>query len=142
MRSCPILVVVHGYVILVLLLILRYYDTAVFVLRPTIGRVWHKAVLGGSGRRARPNTCPAFPKMPTAPSAFHLLGAPQTSGNNPPRKPGGKAPLRPKEVSRCRDTLGRIRAAVNTADRGATRQLERCSIMILRYLSSVPPPDV
>ena len=37
---------------------------------PPTGRVWHKAFLGGSGRRAVAQTRPAFPKMPRAPSAF------------------------------------------------------------------------
>ena len=37
--------------------------------------------LGGTGRRAVAHTCPEFPKMPSAPSAFPLLGAPQAPGN-------------------------------------------------------------
>ena len=91
--------------------------------------------LGGSGRRAVAHTRPAFPKMPMAPSAFPLLGAPQAPGNepNPPRKgvkAWGEGPLRLKEISRHRDTLGQIRAADNTAGRSATRHLERCQTEI------------
>ena len=37
---------------------------------------------GGSERRAVVHTLPAFPKMPTAPSAFPLLGAPQAPDND------------------------------------------------------------
>ena len=41
-------------------------------------------------------------------------------------KAWGEGTLRPKEISRYRDTLGQIRAADNTAGRSATRHLERC----------------
>ena len=63
---------------------------------------------------------------------------------NPPHPKGVKAReeslLRPKEISRYRDTLGQIRAADNTAGRSATRQLERCQTEIdLRYLLTAPP---
>ena len=84
---------------------------------------------GGSERRAVANMRPAFTKMPTAPLAFLLLGAPQAPGdepNHPKRvKASEEGPLRPKEISRYRDTLGQIRAADNTAGRSATRQLAR-----------------
>ena len=40
-------------------------------------------------------------------------------------KAWGEGPLRPKEISRYRDTPGQIRAADNTAGRSATRHLER-----------------
>ena len=54
-------------------------------------------------------------------------------------KAWGEGPLRPKEISRYRDTLGQIRAADNTAGRSATRQLERCQSEIdLRYLMHAP----
>ena len=48
--------------------------------------------LGGSDRRAGAHTRPAYPKIPTAPSAFPLLGAP---GDDPPesgKSLGEKAP--------------------------------------------------
>ena len=71
---------------------------------------------GGSERRAVTHTRPAFPKMPTA-----------MSGDDPPKgvKTWGEGPLRPKEISRYRDTLGQIRAADNTVGRSATRHMER-----------------
>ena len=85
--------------------------------------------LGGSWRRAGAHTRPAFPKMPTSPSAFPLLGARQVPGNEPTSQKGVKAweegSLRPKEISRYRDTFGQICAANNTASRSATRRLER-----------------
>ena len=63
---------------------------------------------GGSEARAVAHTRPAFPKMPTAPTAFPLLGAPQAPGDEPNTPEGGKrlgkAPLKPKEISRYRDT--------------------------------------
>ena len=68
---------------------------------------------GRSWRRAGTHK---WPKIPTASTAFPLLGAPQASGNKPnplPRKgkkPEG-CPLRPEEISSCRDTLGQIRVA-------------------------------
>ena len=94
-------------------------------------QVRHKAFFGASGRRARAHTRPAWPKIPSAPLAFPLLGAPQAPGNKPnsPKgvKPWVDGPLRPEEISSCRDTLGQIRAAASTAGRRATQQLERCS---------------
>ena len=90
---------------------------------------------GGCGHRAGAHTRPAFPKMLTAPSASPLLGAPQAPGNksDPPKgvKSCGEGPLRPKEISRYRDTLGQIRAADNTVGRSATRQLERCRPILI-----------
>ena len=59
---------------------------------PPNGQVWHKAFFyGGSGRRAVAHTRPAFPKMPTAPSAFPLLGAPQAPGDEPNLPEGSKS---------------------------------------------------
>ena len=92
--------------------------TGMYGTRPFFG--WDRA-RGGLRPCAR-----SLPKIPSAPSAFPLLGAPQAPGNepNPPRKgvkAWGEGPLRPKEISRYRDTLGQIRAADNTAGRSATR---------------------
>ena len=88
----------------------------------------HSLFFGGSGRRDVAHTRPAFPKMPTAPSAFLLLGAPQTPGDQPNHPEGskslGEGPLRPKEISRHRDTLGQIRVPDNTAYLSATQHLE------------------
>ena len=101
--------------------------------------------LGGTGRRAVAHTRPAFAKMPTAPSAFPWLGAPQAPGDEPHPPEGGKSlggegPLRLKEISRYWDTLGQIRAADNTAGRNATRHLESCQTdSDLRYLMHAPP---
>ena len=55
--------------------------------------------------------------MPTASSAFSLLGAPQAPGNKPNLPKGvitwEEGPLRQKDISRYRNTLGQIRAADN-----------------------------
>ena len=83
---------------------------------PPKWHVWHEAFFGGSRRKAGAHTRPAFPKMLKAPSAFPLLGAPQVPGNKSPtegRKKWGEGFLRPKEISKYRDTLGQIRAADN-----------------------------
>ena len=57
---------------------------AVFVDRPTQRASMAQGLFyGGSGRRAVAHTHPTFPKMPTAPSAFPLLGAPQAPGDEP-----------------------------------------------------------
>ena len=56
--------------------------TEVFVDRPTLRASMAQGLfLGGTGRRAVAHTHPEFPKMPSAPSAFSLLGAPQAPGN-------------------------------------------------------------
>ena len=117
----------------------------VFDARPTLRACMAQSLFWvGTGRRAVAHTARSLPKMPTAPSAFPLLGAPQAPGNepNPPRKgikAWGEGPLRPKEISRYRDTLGQIRAADNTAGRSATRHLEMCQTdSDLRYLMHAP----
>ena len=106
------------------------------MLTPPNGHVWHKA----SFRWVR--TRSAWTKMPTAPLAFPFLGPPQAPGNKPNLPQGDKSQReRPLETGRnlqCQDTLGQIRAAVNTTSRSATRQLKRCSITILRYLLLAP----
>ena len=53
------------------------------------GKCGTRPFLGGSRRRAGAHTRPALPKMPTAPSAFPLLGSPQAPGNELPE--GGKS---------------------------------------------------
>ena len=77
--------------------------TAVFVARPTQRASMAQGLFyGGSGRMAVAHTRPAFPKMPTAPSALPLLGAPQAPGDEPNLPEGskslGEGPLRPKEI--------------------------------------------
>ena len=61
-------------------------------------KVWHKAFFGRSGCRAGAHTHPAWPNIPTTPSAFPLLGAPQASGNNPPTEGGKSLRGRPPEA--------------------------------------------
>ena len=95
---------------------------------------------GGSERRAVAHTRPAFLKMPTA---FSLIGAPLAPGDNPTSKRvkvWGESPLRPKEISSYRDTLGQIRAADNTAGRSATRQLERFRPRLICGICCSPYP--
>ena len=55
----------------------------------------------------------------------------------PPKgvKARGEGPLRPKEISRCPDTLGHIRAAASTAGRNATQQLEKRSVITAAALA-------
>ena len=121
---------------------LRYLMTA-----PPNGHLWHKAFylffFFWSERRAVAHTRPAFPKMPTALSAFSLIGAPQVLGDDPPPngvKAWGKAPLRPKEISRYRDALGHICAADNTAGRSATQELERFRSRLICGICCSPHP--
>ena len=71
--------------------------------------------------------------MPSAPSAFPLLGAP---GNepNPPRKgvkAWGEGPLRPKEIIQLPRRTWPDLCRSKHSRRSATRQLNRCSITIL-----------
>ena len=86
--------------------------------------------LGGTGRRAVAHTRPEFAKNALGPVGIPLVRGASGAGQwtQPPRKgvkAWGEGPLRPKEISRYRDTLGQIRAADNTAGRSATRHLER-----------------
>ena len=55
-------------------------------------------------------------------------------------KAWGEGPLRPKEISRHRDTLGQIRAADNTAGRSATRHLERFRSRLICGIWCTPQP--
>ena len=82
------------------------------------------------------DTRPFFPKMPTVPSAFLLLGAPQAPGDEPNPPKGVKAWGVMQEIARYWDTLGQIRAADNTAGRSATRHLERCRPILIRLSGS------
>ena len=64
----------------------------VFVGRPTLRASMAQGLfLGGTGRRAVAHTRPEFPKMPTAPSAFPLLGAPPAPGDKPNLPEGSKS---------------------------------------------------
>ena len=79
----------------------------------------------------------AMPKIPSAPSVFPLLGAPQAPGNKPTHHKGGKSqgdgPMRPEEmVSQQTYTQPDPRPESNKVDRGWGE---------LRYLFSVPPPE-
>ena len=65
------------------------------------GKCGTRPFLGGSGRRAGAHTRPTFPKMPTAPSAFPLLGVPQAPDDKPTHPEGGKSlGGRPPEAER------------------------------------------
>ena len=86
---------------------------------------------------------PSILRNANAPSAFPLLRRLRRRAMNPPPKGinawvGG--PLRPKEVTRYRDTLSQIRTADNTADRSANPANGEVQIDIdLRYLMTAPP---
>ena len=56
------------------------------------------------------------------------------------KKAWGEGPLRLKEISRYRDTLGQIRAADNTAGRSATRNLEKCRPILICGIWWPPHP--
>ena len=66
--------------------------SGIFVGRPTLRASMAQGLFfGGTGRRAVAHTRPEFPKMPTAPSAFPLLGAPQAPGDKPNLPEGSKS---------------------------------------------------
>ena len=71
------------------------------------GKCGTRPFLGPEPTRAR-----HFLKIPTAPSAFPLLGAPQAPGNKPNPPEGGKSlgdgPLRPKKTTSRQATPGQI----------------------------------
>ena len=103
-----------------------------FVTRPIERANMAQGLFWWVWRRAGAHTRPAWLKIPSAPSAFPLLWAPQVLGNkpNPPKgvKAWGDGSLRPEEIFSCLDTLGQIRAATSTAGRSATQQLEKRSV--------------
>ena len=71
---------------------LRSSIVKVFVGHPTLRASMAQGLfLGETGRRAVVHTRPEFPKMPTAPSAFPLLGAPQAPGDKPNLPEGSKS---------------------------------------------------
>ena len=98
---------------------------------PPYGHVWHKAFfLVGPGAGPSPTRARSLPKNALGPVGIPLVRGASGAGQwTQPSSKGGKSlgegPLRPKEISRYRDTLGQIRAADNTAGRSATRHLER-----------------
>ena len=70
----------------------RLIWTGVFVDRPTLRASMAQSLfLGGTGFRAVAHTRPEIPKIPTAPSAFPLLGAPQAPGGKPNLPEGSKS---------------------------------------------------
>ena len=95
--------------------------TGVFVDRPTLRASMAQGLfLGGTGRRAVAHTRPEFPKMPTAPSAFPLLGAPQAPGDKPNLPEGSKSlGGRPPEA------VGKSPGTETHSARTASRQLGR-----------------
>ena len=88
--------------------------------------------LGGTGRGSVAHTRPEFPKMPTAPSAFPLLGAPQAPGDKPnlpegSKSLGGRPPEAVGNPQAPRHTLPEPRPD-NSAGQSATQHLERSSL--------------
>ena len=84
------------------------------------GKYGTRPFLGGTGRRAVAHTRPEFPKMPTAPSAFPLLGAPQAPGDKPNLPEGSKSlGGRPPEA------VGKSPGTETHSARTASRQLGR-----------------
>ena len=107
--------------------------TGVFVDRPTLRASMAQGLfLGGTGRRAVAHTRPEFPKMPTAPSAFPLLGAPQAPGDKPnlpegSKSLGGRPPEAVGNPQAPRHTPPELRPD-NTAGQSTTQHLERSSL--------------
>ena len=107
---------------------------AVFVDRPTQQASMAQGLFyGGSGRRAVAHTRPAFPKMPTAPSAFPLLGVPQALGDEPnlpkgSKSLGGRPPEAEGNYPAAKTHPARSVPAASTAGQNATQQLEKRSV--------------
>ena len=99
----------------------KMIGTGVFVDRPTLRASMAQGLfLGGTGRRAVAHTRPEFPKMPTAPSAFPSLGAPQAPGDKPNLPEGSKSlGGRPPEA------VGKSPGTETHSARTASRQLGR-----------------
>ena len=68
--------------------------------------------------KGRSPHAPSISKNAYGPIGIHLIRGASGTG-----KSLGEGPLRPKEISRYRDTLGQIHPADNMASRSATRQL-------------------
>ena len=82
---------------------------------------------------------PGIPKNAYGPVGIPLIRGASGTGRLTQPPNGGKS-LRPKEISRYRDTLGQIRAADNTAGRSATRQLERFRPILICGICWPPHP--
>ena len=100
----------------------------VFIIRPTTGLIWRKTFLRWVRSQGKAHTHPALPKIPLAPLAFPLLGAPQVPGNKPnPTKEDkacGDGLLRPEEITSAEGYPARSVPRSNTPGRSATQQLE------------------
>ena len=104
----------------------------VFVARhPPNGQVWQKVFFRWLRAQGRTHTRPAFPKMPTAPSAF-----PSGAGRwtQPPEAEENLQLPRHTRPDPCRSKHGRL------AGRSITRWLEKCSIAIRLYLATAAVP--
>ena len=76
--------------------IVFFYPPSLYLsLRPTNARIWHKAVFKVGPVGGPKPTCVRQGQKYLRPRRHSPFGAPQTPGNNPPRrgyKPGGMAP--------------------------------------------------
>ena len=95
--------------------------------------VWHKGFFWWVRTQSRCLHAPGISKNAYGPVGIPLIRCALGTGRYPPQggKSLGEGPLKSKEISRYRDTLGQIQAADNTAGRSATRQLERFRPMVI-----------
>ena len=108
---------------------------------PPNGHVWHKAFFWWVQVQDRIPHAPGISKNAYGPIGIPLIEDAPGAGRWPPLEGGkslGESPLRPKEISRYRYTLGQIRAADNTAGRSATLQLERFRPILICGISCSP----
>ena len=100
-----------------------------------IGKCGTRPFFGGSVCRDRAHMGPAWLKIPMTPLAFPLLGRLRYQAINPtpPKrvKAWGDRPLRPEEISSCRDTLGQNHTVASMASRSATQQMEKLSSWLI-----------
>ena len=106
------------------------------MLAPSNGHVWHRAFFRWVRAQGQSPNSPDISQKCLRPRRHSpYLGRLRRRAMNPPKgvKAWGEAPLRPKEISRHRDTLGQIRAADNTAGRSATRHLKKIIFLLLTF---------
>ena len=104
------------------------------MLAPPNGNVWHRAFFRWVRAQGCSPHAPGISKNAYGLVCIPLIRGASGAGRYPtPKevKAWPEGPLKPKEISMYRDTLGQIRAADNTTGRSATRHMERCRTRLI-----------
>ena len=117
-----------------LLQLLQYLSSV-----PPTGQLWHKAFFRWVRHRAGAHTRSAWPKIPSTPSAFPLLGAPQT-----PQSPKGCKSLGDGPWGRRKSPAAEThsaRSVLQPAQPAKVRPKNWRSAVLLQLLFGICPPS-